>query len=77
MEKINQILIKGKIKAYEYKKKIMENKKNGDHQVIVAILLIAAAVVVCYEYKGFTSDLLTEGFKNIKGKVVALFNEIG
>lgn len=72
MNKLDEVVIRGQIKAQAVKDDIVEkwnSKEHGDSQLVVALVLIAVAIGLCIIFRKQISDLITTLFEKITKQI--------
>lgn len=71
MSKLNELTIKGQIKAMQLKDKAIDKlaKASGDSQLVVALVLIAVAVGLCILFRETIKNIMTDLFSTISDAI--------
>lgn len=75
MNKINELAIKAKT-ALAVKLNSLTEKKPGDSQLVVALVLIAVAVGLCIVFRNTISQIMTDLFTTVKTSIDQLSSGI-
>lgn len=72
---LTSLVIKSKCKAHVAKetvKDFMHGKKNGDAQLVVALVLVAVAIGLCVIFRNSINSLMSDLFNKMSGSIADL-----
>lgn len=76
MSKLNELVVKGQVKLMQARNKVQDKlvemsktKLSGDSQLVVALVLIAVAVGLCFIFRNTINQVMNQLFTAIKGAI--------